>query len=285
MSGRTQSSGSSKSSKRRSLRPARGCTERFRKLRQLSARWGGEENADRIAEAFSLVNEAAEASSQTGRYTTLYAGVSTRHINRPLLIKPEVLSPAEESYFLPFIFNISETEARSDYIDVHGSRIAFPANDPAYQRFVSTALRAATILEQIRNAPQQAWLAQTARSLRLWISVMESVRNFVEAQRIRDAHRQELAAAPPATFKQSGAAGDPDYFAWYQVERSELDNTADLIRLLNDGGFDYFAHARKTEDEDTFLFGPNLLQTLALKRQIMRAHWLDAQQYLTSPNR
>ena len=146
--------------------PGQGLIERFRKLRQLSARWGGEENAGRIAEAFSLVNEAAEASSQAGRYTTLYAGVSTRHINRPLLIKPEVLSPAEESYFLPFIFNISETEARSDYIDVHGGRIAFPANDPAYQRFVSTALRAATIFEQIRNAPQQAWLAQTARSLR-----------------------------------------------------------------------------------------------------------------------
>jgi hypothetical protein len=119
----------------------------------------------------------------------------------------------------------------------------------------------------------------------MWVSVMESVRNVVAGQRIRDAHRQELSAPPPASFKQSGSSGDPDYFAWYQAERRELDNTAELIRLLNNGGLAYFAHARTAEDEDTFLFGPNLLQTLAAKRQIMRAHWLDAQQYLASPNR
>ena len=155
----------------------------------------------------------------------------------------------------------------------------------AYDRFVSSALKAASVLEQTRSAPQQAWLAQTARSLRMWVSVMESVRNFVAGQSIRDAHRQELSAAPPASFKETGGGGDPDYFAWYPIERRELDNTAELIRLLNDGGLSYLAHARKAEDEDTFLLGPNLLQTLEMKRQMMRKHWLDAQQYIASPNR
>jgi len=265
--------------------PTKGEVPRNRKLRELGAKWGGEKNIDRIVQAFYLVDEAARAATQLGRYSTLYAGVSTRQINRPLLIKPEVLSPAEEAYFLPFVFNVSETEARNDYLDVHGSRIpGFSSDDPAYRRFVCSTLRAASLLEQIRDAPQMAWLAQMARSLRMWVSVMESVANFDAGQHIRDAHQRELAATPPASFKQFEPTGNPDYFAWYRLERLELDNTATLIQLLNDGGLAYFAHARRAEDEDTFLFGPNLLQTLAIKRRIMRAHWLDAQKYLAPPN-
>ena len=149
-----------------------GLMPRFRKLRKLSAKWGGEENADRLFEGFYLIDQAVTACAQAGRYTTLYAGVSTRHINRPLVFRPETLSHDEESYFLPFVFNESESQARQDYIDNHGNRLRGPLpGDPAYQQFASAALRAAAIFEEIRNAPQQAWLNQLAVSLRMWVSV------------------------------------------------------------------------------------------------------------------
>src|SRR5678816_646152 len=54
------------------------------------------------------------------RVNTLYWGVTTRHITRPLLIAPDRLSEQEEAYFLPYVFNISKEEARRDYTDVHG---------------------------------------------------------------------------------------------------------------------------------------------------------------------
>jgi hypothetical protein len=207
-------------------------------------------------------------------------------INRPLVLRPEALSPSEESYFLPFIFNLSESEARKDYIDIHGSRRpGLPGDRVAYERFSSAALQAASILEKIRNAPQQSCLSRMARSLRMWVSVIASSQNFLAGQRIRDAHKDRLSAAPPSTFKLSGSAGDADYFGWYDLQRREFDNTAELIRLLKNGGLDDFAHARRAADEDTFLFGPNLIETLETKRQIMRARWLDAQSYLVPPNR
>jgi hypothetical protein len=266
--------------------PSEGLMPRFRKLHELTVKWGGEENADRLFEAFYLLDQAFTASAQAGRYTTLYAGVSTRLINRPLVLLPEALTHAEESYFLPFVFNQSETQARLDPIDNHGSRLRGPLpTDPAYQQFASSALRAAAIFEEIHNAPQQAWLSQLALSLRIWVSAMESVGNVIAAQRIRDSRAKALAAPPPATFKGAWPAGEPDYLAWYQIQRRELDNTAELIRLLNAGGLAWFAHARRPEDEDTFLFGPNVIDTLAQKRHIMRAHWLDAQQYIASPHR
>jgi hypothetical protein len=119
----------------------------------------------------------------------------------------------------------------------------------------------------------------------MWVSIIASTQHFLAGQRIRDTHKEKLTAAPLSTFKLSGSAGDADYFAWYDVQRREFDNTAELIRLLKKGGLDYFAHARRPEDEDTFLFGPNVIETLETKRQIMRARWLDAQTYLVSPNR
>jgi hypothetical protein len=266
--------------------PARGPMARFRKLSALAAAWAGEANADRLFEALYLIDEAARVQKQIGRYNALYSATSARMINRPLLLRPESLTAAEESYFLPFIFNQSEAEARKDYVDIHGGRTREGSADAAnFQRFSAAALQAASLLETIRNAPRQKMLDQLALSLRMWVSIIGSVRNFVAGQRIRDAHKQELGAPPLSTFKYASAAGDPDYFSWYQVQRRELDNTDELIRLLNGGGLEYFAHAAKPEQEDTFLFGPNLVQTLVEKRRIMRSQWLDAQSYLAPPHK
>jgi hypothetical protein len=200
------------------------------------------------------------------------------------VLRPELLGAAEEAYFRPFIFNVWESEARRDYIDIHGSRIG-AADEAMFQRFAATTLKAAAALEQVSGAPRQSWLRQMATSLRMWVSVMESVQNFSAAQPIRDARAQELSAPPPAHFKQAGNAGDPDYFCWYQILRRELDNSAELIRLLNSGGLANFARARRAEDEDTFLLGPDIVPSLEKKRRIMRAYWLDAQRYLAPPNR
>ena len=38
--------------------PARGLMPRFQRMRELAARWGGEQNADRLFEAFYLLDEA-----------------------------------------------------------------------------------------------------------------------------------------------------------------------------------------------------------------------------------
>jgi hypothetical protein len=265
--------------------PARGLMPRFRRLQELAARWGGEANADRIFEGFYRLDEALRQRAQVHRYSTLYAGVSTRHITRPLLLRPEVLGPADEARFLPFIFNISEVEARRDYVDVHGGRISRFWDDAAYPRFSAAALQAAAIFENARNAPEERWFAQLARSIRMWVSVMQSVRNFVHAQRIRDARQKDLAAPAPAHFKDAGSAGDPDNFRWYQIQRDELDNTAGLIRLLKDGGLAFFAHAKDARDEDTFLLGPDVIETLTAKRRLMREHWYDGQRYFAPPHK
>ena len=68
--------------------------------------------------------------------------------------------------------------------------------------------------------------------------------------------------------------------------RDELDNAAETASLLRTAdGLDVISHARQPQDEDTFLLGPDLLAQIERKQQLMRDHWLDAEEYFATPNK
>ena len=67
--------------------------------------------------------------------------------------------------------------------------------------------------------------------------------------------------------------------------RDEFDNTNELIALLESGGIELVASARDPRYEDTFLMGPDLIGQLRKKADLMRAHWLDVQDYLAPPHK
>jgi hypothetical protein len=54
---------------------------------------------------------------------------------------------------------------------------------------------------------------------------------------------------------------------------------------LESGGLAQVLTAADPADEDPFLLGPDLLIQLKLKRQIMRRHWLDAEEFLFPPHK
>lgn len=175
--------------------PSRGLSEHLAKLRKLSVRWGGEANADRVFEAFFYMDQAFSLKDAVApHYRTQYAGVSMRHITRPLIIKPELLTPGQESYFLPHVFNPRIEEARMDYADSHGGRMQGTGswNDGGLRRALGQALRAASLLESVQDAPERQWLHGQATALRLWAGFVRSTHNFYHAQLIRDKYKDIL---------------------------------------------------------------------------------------------
>ena len=201
------------------------------------------------------------------------------------MIRPGDLAPADESYFLPHVFNVSLEEARLDYIDLHGGRMSGPVSweDPLLRRALSTGLEAAQTLDGAIDPPDKEWLKQLATGVRMWSSEVRSIHNFYFAQQLRERHAKELSGPPIKPPKTSTVTGDPDYLLWNEIQREEYDNTAVLLLLLKNGGLDMIARANRPSDEDVFLLGPDLAGALENKRRIMRQHWLDVQQYLTSP--
>ncbi|MFC2076012.1 hypothetical protein ACFLT7_02900 [candidate division KSB1 bacterium] len=271
--------------------PTGGLIERLEKLEKIALKWGGEKNQERLFRAFYDMHEAFSLKNAVaggfGGYSNFYCGVSMRHLTRPLVLRPELLTADEESYFLPYLFSINEGEARKDYIEFHGGRmIGVPRwNDSTLRRSLSMAVRVGETMQNLKDAPEAEWLADLGLSLKMWASEVRSIHNFYHAQFIRDKYVDILSGEPQIPEKVGTWTGDPGNLDWNEIMRDELDNTNELIALLENGGLKMVARAADRRYEDTFLLGPDLVDQLKKKRAIMRKYWLDVQDYLATPHK
>lgn len=150
---------------------------------------------------------------------------------------------------------------------------------------LNSAIRAARTLENLEGAPDGEWLYRVGLALRMWASAVRSIHNFYHAQRLRERYEDILSDEKRVPVKQANWEGDPGNLSWNEIMRDELDNTAELIAMLENGGIDLVAKAETSRHEGTFLLGPDLIPQLKKKLKIMRAHWLDVQGYLAPPHK
>jgi hypothetical protein len=261
--------------------PVQGTLGRLEKLRKFCQHWGGEKHADRLFETFVSFHDNLRL-ARCSSVSILYHGVAMRLMIRPLVLKPELLTPEEESYFLPHIFNIDRDEARNDY----GRGIAglpITARHPCYNCADHALLQNATEFESFSDAPKGAWLKKIGAATRIWESVVRSIKHFAGAQIIRDRNAAKLSSEPPKHSTLGTLLGDEDNLAFTDIMRDELDNTAELLRVLKNGGLKLLSRADKPDGEDTFVLGPDIIGALEKKIDIMRKHWLDVQTYLAPP--
>lgn len=252
-------------------------------LKDLSEVWGGKKSGAVLANAFAALNEAMVYKSATfPRVHSLYWGVTERLITRPLVIAPQRLAAGEEAYFLPYVFNVYEEEARMDYMDIHGGRFTVPPG--VTENYAVRILRAAALFGQLDpGAPQKNFFDHMALSLKIHASIIRSCGNFAAAQAIRDSNNALVRGEPKRPDKESSWTGHPDFIAFNNIMRNELDNTVELIRLLENGGLSQVVVALQPLYEDRFLLGPDLVAQLGKKRKIMLDHWRDVEDYLSAP--
>ncbi|HEX5023835.1 MAG TPA: hypothetical protein VFV68_01125 [Agriterribacter sp.] len=263
--------------------PVQGPLSPMEELYQLSEEWGGKKSAGTLFNAFVALDEAMTYKAATfPRVHSLYWGVTERLINRPLLIAPQRLTPKEEAYFLPFIFNVSEEEARMDYVDVHGGRGSISPG--VVTSYVSKIQKVAGLLENLdSSAPRKVFFQRMALSLRIHASIMRSCGNFAAAQVIRDRDSSDINGPTHRPGKEPSWTGHPDFIAFNNVMRDELDNINELINLLERGGLPLIITTADPAYEDRFLLSSAIVSQLRQKRKIMLDHWEDIQDYLASP--
>ena len=256
---------------------------RLDKLHSLCEAWGGNTNADALFETFLGLDSAVRLKNtvQPGCLTRT-CGATARHFVRPLVIRPELLTPEEESYFLPYIFNIRENEARMDYMDLHGGRLAI---NPALRAAGAEIVAVADRLESFDDAPESEWLTQLALSLRMWASALRSACNFHQAQVIRERNAELLASPERIPEKTRSFYGDEDNIPWNEVQRDEFDNAAEFLAVLQRGGRGLICCAEKPEEEMSFALPADLEGAVGRKMAIMRAHWRDVEKHIAPPHK
>lgn len=249
-------------------------------LKKMCVKWAGEESADQLLNAFVALDKALQINRKISN-NLYYYSVSARHITRPLVFAPQRLTPDEEKYFLPYVFNVSIDEARNDNMDLHGGDRFMP--EGLVDNFLENLKNTYTSIEKIKNAPEQKFLDDIVKSLHIYYCVVRSCRNFNNAQLIRNRNKEILAGPVHRPSKIPTDTGDKDLQDFNGIMRNEFDNTQELIDLLENGGMDLVCHAQAPFKEDTFLLGADLIEQLKQKRKIMMAHWRDIEGYLTTP--
>ena len=273
--------------------PTFGLMNRMKFLRSMCVKWVGEGQADALLEALYDMHDAfAYRAAVVPQFTANYVGVSMRHITRPLVAIPEKLTAEEESFWLPHVFNPSQSEARTDYIDFHGSRLTGPRGvddgaDPRIRPIATFAARMNSIADRLAalSGGGAEIFQRMATSLRIYGSVLRSCGNVYAVQKIRDRNLDKFAGPPPVHPKVADWFGSADLQLLNEFMRDELDNATDLVGFLNAGGINNVLTATEPGDEDTFLLGPDLVRQLQKKCEVMRHHWLDAAGYLAPPHK
>lgn len=251
-------------------------------LQQYCSEWVGPAEAARLNRAFTALNKALLFKRSTFNLAGIYWSVSSRTINRPLVAVPQRLSPKEEAYFLPHVFNVSTEEARNDYLDIHGGRWTQPVD--TLRQYVKMIGSVASVLDSISpDAIKSDFVRKLGPALRVHASLVRSVANFTETQYLRDRNAEKLNGPVHRPSKEATWTGDRDILALNALMRDELDNTAELSALLRGPAKGVLCLAADKQHEDCFLLGPDLVETLDRKYAIMIDHWRDIEDYMTTP--
>ncbi len=270
--------------------PAFGVIAIYQRARQLCDRWVGEDQGELLFEVMVDLHEAIKYKrAALPRLNPIYGAVSLRYINRPLLALPELLTPEEEVYFLPHVFNVSHERARLDYIDVHGTRqtpewITPDSQDPRIWAVGTLQSRLNGIASKLEKLIDPCW-QRMAGGLRLYANLLKSSANFFAVQIIRDRCVARMSGDHVTPIPRASPDGDPELMLLNDIMRDELDTSINTIALLKKHGLEIISHAVTAEDEDTFLLGPDIVSQIGRKCELMRAHWRDAERYFQTPNK
>ena len=262
--------------------PSPGLTEK-QKLQTYCRDWAEGKHADSLYNALLDLNTADRfRKSYLSNLYGIYWNVSNRMITRPLVVAPQRLAKEEETYFLPHIFNVSENEARTDYLDINGGR--WTASRDSIQIYVEKIVQVCNKLETIEaSTPKNEFIHQQETALRIHASLFRSIGNFTVAQQIRDRNAEKLNSPIHRPSKESTWTGDPDLLKFNEIMRDELDNTAELINILELNGTNELCLAKDAAHEDCFLLGTDIIGQLKMKYKIMISHWRDIEDYMTTP--
>tara|TARA_R110002049_G_scaffold243170_2_gene416945 strand:- start:3833 stop:5677 length:1845 start_codon:yes stop_codon:yes gene_type:complete len=246
-------------------------------------KWAGDKTVDELQSIFLEQEKASNYKSEFLKGASgIYMGVSARYVTRPLVVAPDRLAKADEAYFMQQVFNANETEARMDYVDIHGAvRIIDSQHALKYAKMLySISDKMSKISHQTTDS---LFLGNMSKALKIQGSIYRSIGNFSEAQLIRNRNIEKFKVQNYRPNKNSTWEGDKDLQAFNMVMRDELDNTTELIETLENNGMDYISHSDYKQYEDTFLLGPDLIQQLKKKRKIMLEHWRDIEDYMATP--
>ncbi len=259
--------------------PFRALMGRMQAVRAAAAKMAGEDNAEALMGIWEKIDRAVGAVRSTGGDPIMLVGtINQRWITRPLVPFPMELKPEEKDYFRKFQFQANTEEEAADLMNLQGfelingfsgSLLASNLLNQAINHLESALKDIARLRE---NVSDKKALELLELRLKVLVCFYRNARNTIQYQDILDRTDYEH---PPKEENIYPMDGDQKLREIQNVTRNEIDNINELIGLLESSPVPLVEVAPSMSEEDIFLVGPNIVEQLRKKVQIMLRHQLD----------
>ncbi len=271
----------------------KGPEARWAALRELAETFVGKDRAVDLVQAWESLEEANKRLDPfyTGGHLFLLGSLHQRWITRPLVAFPGELKGEDRRYWREFIFQAQTEEDANNLLDLQanrwlsghgGARLLSMAVRKALP-FVGRAITAFKALEKAAvDARAREYLAGQAARAAMYRCIIVNAQHVVEFQAILD--RTDFEETPVDPSPAIDEQGDRRLFKINAIVRSEIDNTLDMIRII-DTGVKVFSLAKTPEAQTIMVLGPQIRDDLKRKIAIMEAHRRDFLRLYRSQNR
>lgn len=278
--------------------PATSERQRIHVLGKIAEAVYGVKETDEVVDAWLLL-ERAETIAYAGGASVPHSHDHLRWLVRPFVAHQELLTPEERAYWEPFLYQSKKAQPDTylDYLNHSGYKIvetwdAATVKACCIDQVEGTLKAAAAKLAEARDkAPSKASREEIQKDIyrvRVMRSLYLTNRHYLQLGTLiyeREAMAKQLAARgevmistkPERPDLPIGNMGSQGLFFLHRAMRWELDNTNELIKILEEAGFPLILTAPTKEMECAFLIGPDLIDQLKKKVQITLKHWRDAE--------
>ncbi len=271
-------------------RPTKGPIDRAKLAGELAKEITGPRKAHRLAEAWEHLEAAVEHFRDTALEGLVSCAVNQRWINRPFVLFPDELEPEEKAYYRPFLFQANDEGHADDLLDIQNSSFirgysgVFIAGR-ALDKAMAKLNRAAELVTEVAAATEEDRLAATLRQhadrIRLLACFLRNAKNAIGFQHVVDTTDYERR---PEISPQWPLDAEPNLLRFEEITRSEIDNTHEILRLIQGREATMLELAPSHGLEDVFLLSPRICGQLEKKTHIMLDHLLDGKRLYETHN-
>ena len=275
-------------------RPSDGPESRMALLGRVATEAVGRQNAERLLGVWELIDRAVECIRHVrnrGFASLLLVGPATQKwLIRPLVPRPLELSDDEKDYWHRHQFAAKSEQEAADLQNVLGrpgivgSAAVWMAkwsleDAIGHLREAIAAIKA--LGEGVQEAEQKGRLRLLALRLNALICVVRNAQHAISYQDVLD--RCDRPQPLVNTLDpHRNLVWDGRSMELRRIARAEIDNTVELIGLLEQAEEPLLALAETAEEEDVFFFSPHVVEHLRKKVAIMMAHWEEYEQLYPS---
>ncbi|MFP4028064.1 MAG: hypothetical protein ACLFWL_09760 [Candidatus Brocadiia bacterium] len=261
--------------------PGTGVVHETEVVRRAAAQMVGDDHADALVGVWRAVTQARHAMNQVrqrGGVSPLTGEVLARWLVRPLVPRPEALTDEETAPFRDYIFSKAPDKDIDDLCVVLGKPVFIGSCAVWMARW---ALQEAvdTLRSAQRKAKGVAAELSEPRPIDLLTARIGAFACVLEDARLAIMFQHALNTADQPRYGRNVWDFDDNIYydqralTMRRIARESLDNTSELIRLIENHDEPVLGVASSAQTESVFQFGPDLAQQLRHKREVMLDHW------------